>query len=145
MQGLHSYLYLTYVSLSLRGHYAIGNVLLLFIRRINQGIALMIGPLAIDAGIGVTDTLIDKIKPLDKPEGRFVVRHYKSLNTVYFIFVPDKTNSPLNALIGIALMIIFIPIFISKAAAKIGSPKKVLKANGTNNLVGIILSKYPVS
>jgi hypothetical protein len=109
------------------------------------GISAMVSPAAIDVRVGVRDTFVLKAQTFNEPQGRQVTWHNEGFHAMDRILLEEELKTPLNTLLSIALMLIFLAELISEAAALIRSPKKILKTEGSNDLIGILLQKHPIS
>jgi hypothetical protein len=99
----------------------------------------MISPTTIDIRIGMGDAFILKAQSLNQSQGRKVVRHNEGFHPMDRILLKEEFKTFVDAFQSVALMLILMAEFISKAAALVGSFEKILKAEGANDFIRIVL------
>jgi hypothetical protein len=109
------------------------------IQGINQRIAFMIGPNTVDIGVRIGDPFVGKIKPLNQAKGGKIVGHNKGFHPMNRKGIEKKLQTSMDTFVGITLVEVLSAEFIAQAAAFVRPSQEILKAEGTDDLLGMIL------
>jgi hypothetical protein len=96
-------------------------------------------PATVNPGKGCSYTFLPEGQPLNQAQGRFVIRHNISFDTMNMIFIKNNRKTLEDTFLRVTLMLVFRTELISQAAAVVGLLQKVLKTDRTDNLIRIIL------